>query len=115
MMKTTAFIFLASWFPLSLRAFQTHPAIAARHHSRVLETQLAAARRDFVVSTLAGACSLVLGTTPTATAAASEYGSVVDYQAVARDIMDLVKKDPNKGPTLVRLAWHSSGTYDKMR
>jgi len=38
----------------------------------------------------------------------------VDYQAVKDDIKDLIKKDMNKGPTLVRLAWHSSGTYDKM-
>ena len=27
----------------------------------------------------------------------------VDYKAVAADIADIIKKDPNKGPTLVRL------------
>eukprot|EP00283_Hemiselmis_rufescens_P023039 CAMPEP_0173446762 /NCGR_PEP_ID=MMETSP1357-20121228/37272_1 /TAXON_ID=77926 /ORGANISM="Hemiselmis rufescens, Strain PCC563" /LENGTH=326 /DNA_ID=CAMNT_0014413091 /DNA_START=60 /DNA_END=1040 /DNA_ORIENTATION=+ len=30
------------------------------------------------------------------------------------DLKKLVEKDPDFGPTLVRLAWHSSGTYDKM-
>jgi hypothetical protein len=38
----------------------------------------------------------------------------VDYKAVAEDIASLVKEVPDRGPTLVRLAWHSSGTYDKM-
>lgn len=38
----------------------------------------------------------------------------VDYKAVAEDIAALVVKIPDWGPTLVRLAWHSSGTYDKM-
>lgn len=32
----------------------------------------------------------------------------VDYKAVAADISAMVKSDPDKGPTLVRLAWHVS-------
>mmetsp|Transcript_15397 Transcript_15397/g.46421 ORF Transcript_15397/g.46421 Transcript_15397/m.46421 type:complete len:277 (+) Transcript_15397:457-1287(+) len=37
----------------------------------------------------------------------------IDYKAVAADIADVIKVDINRAPTLVRLAWHSSGTYSK--
>jgi catalase (peroxidase I) len=44
----------------------------------------------------------------------SKAADGLDYKAVAEDIAALVVKTSDWGPTLVRLAWHSSGTYDKM-
>jgi len=35
-------------------------------------------------------------------------------EKVQADIEQIIKADPNKGPTLVRLAWHSCGSYDKV-
>ena len=36
------------------------------------------------------------------------------FASLRSDIEALMKKDGDFGPTMVRLAWHSSGTYDKM-
>lgn len=38
----------------------------------------------------------------------------VSFAVLRVDIENLMKRDGDFGPTMVRLAWHSSGTYDKM-
>lgn len=36
-----------------------------------------------------------------------------DYDKIRKEISELIEKDENRGPTLVRLAWHAAGTYSK--
>ena len=43
-----------------------------------------------------------------------KHGEAADFTQLREDVKGLMKKEPNVGPTLVRLAWHSCGTYDKM-
>ena len=64
-------------------------------------------RRSFVWT--AAAASLALALPSTTPSALADGG--VDYKAVSADIAALIKKNPDWGPTFVRLAWHSSGTY----
>lgn len=64
-------------------------------------------RREFLsssVATLVAGC-LTLSTPSTANA---KVKSSVDYKAVAKDIASIIKSDPDKGPTLVRLVSMSS-------
>jgi len=51
---------------------------------------------------------------PTDAAALPPRGIQPDWNAVRQDIKELINAKPDKGPTLVRLAWHSSGTFDRI-
>ena len=37
-----------------------------------------------------------------------------DWDKVRTEIVEIIRTKPDKGPTFVRLAWHSSGTYSKI-
>lgn len=69
-------------------------------------------RRAFLLSSAFAATTISLNKPTPANAAATT--TPVDYKAVSNDVAALIKANPDWGPTLVRLAWHSSGTYDKM-
>ncbi|KNC74358.1 hypothetical protein, variant, partial [Sphaeroforma arctica JP610] len=48
-------------------------------------------------------------------AQAKEASAIVDYDKVRESIETIIEDDPDMGPTLVRLAWHTSGTWDEKK
>eukprot|EP01134_Creolimax_fragrantissima_P006562 CFRG6562T1 len=67
-----------------------------------------------------GLRALIAGSTVAATVVvglevgqAKEPSAVVDYDKVRECIEEIIDADPDMGPTFVRLAWHSSGTWDE--
>jgi catalase (peroxidase I) len=101
---------LATISLLLISCLEAQAFYPSTHTKARVDTQLQqSARRDFFVSSLATAGAFLLHED-----SARAAGGVVDYKQVSKDIAALIKKTPDQGPTMVRLAWHSSGTYDKM-
>ena len=50
----------------------------------------------------------------TGTPSAGGGGAEASFASLRRDVEKLMRKDPDFGPTMVRLAWHSCGTYDRI-
>lgn len=93
-------------------ALRPVPTVAPRS-----TTALAARALDrlAVLKGVAGAVvtpALVGGAVGVPAAVAAEKAT--DYKALAAAIDAIIAADPAKGPTFLRLAWHSSGTYSKL-
>jgi len=83
----------------SARRRSTHCPAQAHEPTTALE------RGAVLRGAVAAVVAAVAPTTVTVARAAD-----VDYKAVAADIAKIIKIDPDKGPTFLRLAWHSSGS-----
>ena len=103
--ETTGFVVVTPTHQTGSRLYNTLPPVEPDDAGILINT-----RRHVLGSFLAASILSTTIHTPSIATAAED----IDYKAVADDIAALVLKTPDWGPTLVRLAWHSSGTYDKM-
>lgn len=87
-------------------------ALAARSYSSAPRLAYAARSYANTSKALGVAAGLTLGST-IAYASSPDAVSKEEVAGVAAAIEDMLDIDDDMGPTLVRLAWHASGTYDK--
>ncbi|KAL3903123.1 MAG: hypothetical protein SGARI_005520 [Bacillariaceae sp.] len=103
MIASSLCLFLAATTNVhSFQLQQSKPTVTPNSNSALHALSDGGDRRSFMNGGVAAAASLLL---PQFSAPANA-ADAVDYKAVAQDIMDLVKKNPDWGPS-------NSGTYDK--
>lgn len=99
-------------------AFSVAPNHVAHYSTKLFATvEDSVDRRAFLASSTAVTIAAATYSRRTALAEDNDLPAeklALDYSTVANDILQAVKDNPDWGPTLVRLAWHSIGTYDKM-
>ena len=83
---------------------------AARSRSLTYAAAARSTARRSAFAGLAGATAVV-GVGLGATLQAAD--APVDEAAIKEMVMDMLEDDARMGPTLVRLAWHAGGTFDK--
>ena len=86
----------------------------AKTNKVALPSSVSLQRRTALLAAALAPLTLVTQPAFAAPAKKSPPTPEVSFGLLRTDIKGLMKKDGDFGPTMVRLAWHSSGTYDKM-
>jgi hypothetical protein len=103
---------------VSCRAAQRTGALCLRAESPdrdVVKTRRASIQKGFTISVWAASVIAASTFSKARPAAASGNVGIAHFHPLRNMMEKKFKADPDFGPTCVRLAWHASGTYDKMR
>lgn len=100
-------------FTLAARLCAALQTLNIQALQRGLHTRLAAAEPQTALERGAVLRGAVVAVISAVVPLSAHAAAAVDYQAVAADIAKIIKSDADKGPTFLRLSWHSSGDYSK--
>ncbi|EQC28335.1 cytochrome c peroxidase [Saprolegnia diclina VS20] len=88
--------------------------IAARAGApRLLARSMSVAARQSSASKATAMAGAFLVTTGVTASLLQAQEAKVNLEKIRKEIVDLIDDEPAMGPTFVRLAWHSSGSYSK--